>query len=210
MFNPGWFCCFWQKAAAVRSCVRLKEGLRWLANEEEELMILKIPSLKLGLEIGFHPVIRGFGASAPRLWYASLFAKPTYQICKYQPSRANSKISYKVNGIRHLPCEERLQRLDLHSLQRRRLRADLITAFMTFKGLLDIDPKFFFLPPARRGLKGHPYKVLQGASHRRRRGPAFSVRVVKYWNKLPPFDVTAPFVNVFKKRLEKVLTEVID
>ncbi len=66
----------------------------------------------------------------------------------------------------------------------------------------------FFLPPTRHGLRGHPYKVLQGASHRRRRGSAFSVRVVKYWNKLPISVVTAPSVSVFKKRFEKVWTEI--
>ncbi len=42
---------------------------------------------------------------------------------------------------------------------------------------LDIDPNLFFLPSARRGLRGHPFKVLQGPSHRRRRGSPFSVRV---------------------------------
>ncbi len=113
-----------------------------------------------------------------------------------------------VTGMRHLPYEERLQRLGLHSLQRRRLRDDLITAFKIFNCLLDIDPNLSFLPPARRGLRGHPFKVLQGASHRRRRGSAFSVRVVKYWNKLPASVVAASTVNVFKKRFEEVWTEV--
>ncbi len=42
-----------------------------------------------------------------------------------------------VTGMRHLPYEERLQWLGLHSLQRRRLRADVITDFKTFTGLLD-------------------------------------------------------------------------
>ncbi len=51
-------------------------------------------------------------------------------------------------------------------------------------------------------------KVLQGASHRWRWESAFSVRVVKYWNKLPASVVTAPYDNVFKKRLAKVWTEV--
>ncbi len=37
---------------------------------------------------------------------------------------------------------------------------------------------------------------------------SFSVRVVKYWNKLPASIVTAPSVNIFKKRLEKVWTGV--
>ncbi len=113
-----------------------------------------------------------------------------------------------VTGMPHLPYDEILQRLGLHSLQRRLLRTNLITAFKIFKGLLDIDTNLFFLPPARRGLRGHPYKVLQGASHRRRGGLAFSVRVVKYWNKLPASVVTAPSVNVCKKRLGKVWTEV--
>ncbi len=113
-----------------------------------------------------------------------------------------------VTGKRHLPYEERLQRLGLHSLQRRRLRGDFITAFKIFKGLLDIDPNLFFLHPAQRGLREQPFKVLQGASHRRRRMSAFSVRVVKCWNKLPTSVVTAPSVNAFKKRLEAVWTEV--
>ncbi len=107
--------------------------------------------------------------------------------CRYQPSRANSKISY--TGMRYLPYEERLQRLGLHSLQRRRLRDELITAFKIFNGLLDIEPNLFFFPPAGRGLKGHPFKVLQGTRHHRRRGSAFSVRVVKYWNKLPSLQL---------------------
>ncbi len=115
----------------------------------------------------------------------------------HQPFRANSKIRYRVGtGFCHLPYEERLQR--------RRLRADLITAFKIFTGLLDMDPNLFFLPPALRGLRRHPYKLLQGTSHCRRRGSAFSVRVSKYWNKLPASVVEAPSVNVFKKRLEEV------
>ncbi len=72
---------------------------------------------------------------------------------------------------------------------------------------MDIDPNLFFLPPAGRGLRGHPNKDLQGASHHRRRGSAISVRVMKYWNKLSASVVTAPSVNVFKKRLENVWTE---
>ncbi len=45
-----------------------------------------------------------------------------------------------VIGMRHLPYEERLQLLDLHALQRRQLRADLMSAFKIFKGLSDVDP----------------------------------------------------------------------
>ncbi len=59
-----------------------------------------------------------------------------------------------VPSIRHLLYEEKLQRLGLHSLQRRRLRSDLITAFKIFTGLLDVDPNFFFALPLDAALEG--------------------------------------------------------
>ncbi len=71
--------------------------------------------------------------------------------------------------MRHLSYEVRLQRLGLQSLKRRRLQADLISAFKIIMGLLDIDPNLFFLPPARRGLRGHLFKLPQGVSYRRMR-----------------------------------------
>ncbi len=127
----------------------------------------------------------------------------------YMPACSPNLVgNWLVNGMRHLSYEERVQRLGLHSLQRRRLQADLITAFKIFKGLLDIDPNLFFLPPTRRGLRGHPYKVFQDKSHLRRRGSAFSLRVEKYWIKLLASAITAPSVKILKKRLEKVWTEV--
>ncbi len=62
---------------------------------------------------------------------------------------------------------------------------------------------FFTLPLDAVLLDAHPYKVFQGKSHRRRRGSAFSMRVRKYWNKLPASVATAPFVNIFKKGWRK-------
>ncbi len=54
-----------------------------------------------------------------------------------------------VIGLHHVPNEERLQRLGLHSLRRRLIRAYLIAVFKIFTGLLDMDPSmFFFLPIA--------------------------------------------------------------
>ncbi len=68
--------------------------------------------------------------------------------------------------------------------------------------------ELIFLPPAQRGLREHSYKVFQGACHRRRRESSFSMRVLKYWNKLGASVVTAPSVSFSNKRLEKVWTEV--
>ncbi len=141
----------------------------------------------LYIELSFHPFIRGLSATAPRTWYASLFAKPG---CRYQPSRANSKIGYKVGSYHSSPPLRRETAAAGPSF----LAAATTSSWPNYR-LLDIDPNLFFLPPARRGLRGHLYKVLQAT--------AFSVRVVKYWKKLPVSVVTASSVKRFQKRLEK-------
>ncbi len=65
-------------------------------------------------------------------------------------------------GLNRLLCEEKLRWPGLYTLLRRRLRADLITALKIFLGLLDMEQNLFFLPSIRQGLRGHPYKALQG------------------------------------------------
>ncbi len=82
--------------------------------------------------------------------------------------------------------------MGFHSLQQQRLPDDLVIIFKRFTGLLDVGTNS--TPP-----KWHTYKTPQGRSHRRKRGPAFSVRVEKYWNKLQASVITDP--NIFKSRL---------
>ncbi len=64
-----------------------------------------------------------------------------------------------VTGSRHLLYEERLKWLSIHSLYRRRLRTNLITAIKVFTGLLGVDQNCFFLPPIWCSLRGHSSKV---------------------------------------------------
>ncbi len=59
-----------------------------------------------------------------------------------------------VTGMRHLLYEEGLQRLGLQSLQWR--RPDY--SHHDIQGFFGYWSKRFFLPPARRGLRGHPLK----------------------------------------------------
>ncbi len=98
-----------------------------------------------------------------------------------------------------MPYEQNLRQLNLFSLERRRLRTDLILTFKLFKGEVNLNPSDFFLHPSRAGLRRHNYRLLQGPSRLRRRSGAFSVRAVKYWARLPTLLAVSPSVSIFKK-----------
>ncbi len=55
----------------------------------------------------------------------------------------------------HMSYEDRLHQFNLFSLERRRLRADLILAFMVFKGEVDLYQSAFFAHP-ELGQEGTP------------------------------------------------------
>ncbi len=75
--------------------------------------------------------------------------------------------------MRHLPYEERLARLGLHSLKRRWHRADLIIAFKICTAVLDIDQNMFFLLPARHSLRVYPMEQRCNLKKRVRLDKAF-------------------------------------
>ncbi len=122
--------------------------------------------------------------------------------------RAQRLATRLVRGHRHVPYEERLRQLNLFSLERRRLRADLILAFKIFKNEVDLDPCEFFLRSPRARLRGHTYRILQGPSRLRPRSGAFSVWVVIYWNRLAAHLVLSPSVSIFKKHFYRQWSEI--
>ncbi len=107
-----------------------------------------------------------------------------------------------VKGLRHVPYETALQRLQLFSLVRRGIHDDLICMYKIMHGLLDFPCDAVFAAPTRIGLRGHTFKINQQRCKTRRSQHAFSVRVVPYWNKMLEEVVTATSVETFQFRLD--------
>ncbi len=99
-----------------------RSALGFLLIEIPEAALNNKSLLQRSFEIGFHPFIRS------HLEYGMPACSPNPVAGINHLDRIKRLASRLVSGMRNFPNEERLQRLSLHSLERRRLRADLITA----------------------------------------------------------------------------------
>jgi len=108
-----------------------------------------------------------------------------------------------MHVLEHLSCEERLRELGLFRLQKRRLQGDLTEAFQYFKGAYEKDGDKYFSRACCDRTRSNGFKLREG------RFRLAITRVVKHWHKLPREVVDAPFVEMFKARLDGALSHVI-
>ncbi len=90
-----------------------------------------------------------------------------------------------VKGMTELPYEGRLRRLNIFSLERRRLRGDLTLAYNIFHGRLDLPQAEFFAAPAERDLRGHDFQLRHRSFRLPRQTALISVCLPISWNTLP-------------------------
>ncbi len=69
-------------------------------------------------------------------------------------------------------------------------------------GCFDLPLEGFFTRPSADTLRGRRLKLYQRRFRLNRLGAAFSVRIVNYWNKLPPILITAPSVMSLTNALD--------
>jgi len=92
--------------------------------------------------------------------------------------------------------------LRLFSLEKRRLWGDLRAAFQYVKGAYMKAGEGVFTRTRSDRRRGNGFKLKEGRFRLDIRKKFFTMRVVRHWNRLPREPVDAPFLEVFKARLD--------
>jgi ribonucleases P/MRP protein subunit RPP40 len=120
--------------------------------------------------------------------------------------KVQRKSTKLVQGFEKLGYKQRLEKLGLTTLEKRRERGDLIEAYKLLTGKEKIDSNQFFQRNNQdRESRGHSKKLFQQRSRLNVRKYSFSQRVVGPWNKLPQQVIDAPSVNAFKNRYDSFI-----
>uniref|UniRef100_A0A803K2X2 Reverse transcriptase domain-containing protein n=1 Tax=Xenopus tropicalis TaxID=8364 RepID=A0A803K2X2_XENTR len=141
----------------------------------------------------------------PHLEYAVQFWSPVLKRDIIELERVQRRATKLVTGMGSLSYEERLAKLGLFTLEKRRLRGDMITMYKYIKGSYNNLSNVLFTSRSFQRTRGHPLRLEEGRFHLNIRKGFFTVRAVRLWNSLPESVVLAYTLYNFKKGLDGFL-----
>jgi len=110
-----------------------------------------------------------------------------------------------LRGLKNPLYEERVRDLEIFSLEKRRLRGDLINVCKYIKaGCLESATRLFSVV-SRNRIKDNRTKLEHREFHLSMRKNFFIVRVTEHWRRLPSKVVKCPSLEIFRTLLDPIL-----
>ena len=147
-------------------------------------------------------------ACLPHLEYAVQFWSPSLRKDIERLEAVQARATKLIPSIRHLGYVRRLERLNLYSLEKRRLRGQLIETFKMLKGVNNIDYRHLFTFSNNR-TRSNGWKLELKRFNTSQCGNFFTYKIAPIWNRLPAEAVNSASVEQFKIELDKVIDTLI-
>jgi len=145
----------------------------------------------------------------PHLEYCVQLWDPQHRKDMDVLERVQRRAMKMSRGLEYLCYEDRLRELGLFSLEKSRLRDDLLAASQYLMGAYRKDGEGLLTRVCSDRTRGNGRKLKEGRSRLAIRKKFFTTRVVKHWSRLPRESVDAPSLEVFKARLDGVLSNLV-
>ena len=139
----------------------------------------------------------------PILEYASVVWCPYLKKDKQRIETVQRHFTKNIEGMNTLEYEERLRKLNLPTLEFRRLRGDLIETYKITHNIYDpLTTKTLFSYDVDERTRSHTLKFYKSRFNKTKFQNFFTNRVINIWNTLPKLIVTSESLNIFKNRMD--------